>query len=62
MSAHFLVWPGCMNIQAEQPAAGAISLARPVPARRMSLFPGLCSRPRVGRRHVGLGGLAKRVN
>ena len=26
ISAHFLAWPRCMNIQAEQSAAGAIGL------------------------------------
>jgi len=62
MSAHFLAWPRCMNIQAEQPVAGAIGPAQRVLTRPMSLFPSVRSRPIVSWRRVGLGEHGETVN
>jgi hypothetical protein len=51
-----------MNIQAEQPVAGAIGPAQRVLTRRRPLFPSARSRPIVSRRRVGLGEHGETVN
>jgi len=51
-----------MNIQAEQPVAGAIGPAQRVLTRPMSLFPSVRSRPIVSWRRVGLGEHGETVN
>ena len=62
VSVHFLAWPRCMNLQAEQPVASAIGPAQRVLTRPMSLFPSVRSRPILSRRGVGLGEHGGMVN